>query len=141
MSDIEPNMKLEVIEEEVFEKPKKKRVLTEAQKEALAKGRAKAKAMRDKQKEQEKTNTDKLKRRAKTKKQIQRADAVTKRVHRNANQKKFEDSFYKIAEQFDDEEQLEAFTKHCEEMTYDDFATNDSMKTKLASIIKQAMQK
>ena len=41
MSDIEPNMKLEVIEEEVFEKPKKKRVLTEAQKEALAKGRAK----------------------------------------------------------------------------------------------------
>ena len=141
MSDIEPNMKLEVIEEEVFEKPKKKRVLTEAQKEALAKGRAKAKAMRDKQKEQEKTNTDKLKRRAKTKKQIQRADAVTKRVHRNANQKRFEDSFYKIAEQFDDEEQLEAFTKHCEEMTYDDFATNDSMKTKLASIIKQAMQK
>lgn len=141
MSDVEPNMKLEVIEEEVFEKPKKKRVLTEAQKEALAKGRAKAKALREKQKEQEKTNTDKLKRRAKTKKQIQRAEAVTKRVHRNANQKKFEDSFYKIAEQFDDEEQLEAFTKHCEEMTYDDFATNDSMKTKLASIIKQAMQK
>lgn len=142
MSDVEPNMKLEVIEEEVFDKPqKKKRVLTESQKEALAKGRAKAKALREKQKEQEKTNADKVKRRAKTKKQIERAEAVTKRVHRNANQKKFEDSFYKIAEQFDDEEQLEAFTKHCEEMTYDDFATNESMKSKLTSIIKQAMQK
>ena len=54
MSDEEPNIKLEVIEEEIFDKPqKKKRVLTEAQKEALAKGRAKAKALREKQKEQE----------------------------------------------------------------------------------------
>ena len=133
---------IEVIEEEIFDKPqKKKRVLTEAQKEALAKGRAKAKALREKQKEQEKTNTDKVKRRAKTKKQIERAEAVGKRVHRNANQKKFEDAFYKIAENFDDEKQLDEFTKHCENMSYDDFATQETMKNKLASIIKLAMEK
>ncbi len=144
---MDENLSMEVInknEEEIFEKPKtdrKKRVLTDAQKEALAKGRAKAKAQREKQKEEEKTNIDKVKRRKKTKKEIERQEAVGKRVHRNSNQRRFDDMKFKIAEQFDDEKHLEAFSKYCEAMNYEDFASEDAMKTKLTSIIKQAMQK
>jgi hypothetical protein len=52
----EENVNMEVKpfkEEEVFEKPKKKRVLTDAQKEALAKGRARVKANREAKKKDE----------------------------------------------------------------------------------------
>jgi len=79
MSDSEGEIEIKikpVVEEEIFNKPvRKKRVLTDKQKEALANGRAKAKAKRDaiKAQEAEKVAMKKIK---KEQKDIQKATAI-----------------------------------------------------------------
>jgi len=146
MSDNEENIKLEVDEKKIFKKPeKKKRVLTEAQQEALARGRAKAKATREAKKklqeEQEKVNIDKSNGKKIKKKNIIRQQAVEKRVHRNANERQFEDLKFKIAEQFDNENDLKEFNRMCNRMSYDDFKDRDVMKSKLKSILVDELKK
>jgi len=87
-SDSEVEMDIKpVVEEEIFVKPaKKKRQLTEKQKEALANGRAKAKAKRDaiKAKEAEQVAMKKLK---KEQKDIEKAAAVEARNKQGKKEK------------------------------------------------------
>jgi len=146
MSDNEENVKIEIDEKKIFNKPeKKKRVLTEAQQEALKRGRAKAKATREAKKklqeEQEKVNVDKSTGKKIKKKNVLRQQAVEKRVHRNANEREFEDLKYKIAGNFDNEEDMKEFNRMCSRMTYDDFKNKDEMKQKLYSIIVDEVAK
>ena len=87
-SDSEVEMDIKpVVEEEIFVKPaKKKRQLTDKQKEALANGRAKAKAKRDaiKAKEAEQVAMKKLK---KEQKDIEKAAAVEARNKQGKKEK------------------------------------------------------
>ena len=156
-----PNISMD-IEDEIFDKqtdqvPKKKRVLSDKQKEALAKGRERAKAIRDQKnaelKTETKTNKEEKKKskdqeedvkvsqglkqtqRAISKKKKERQDAVAKKVHRNSNQREFEDMAFKIAETLDNEKDLEHFNNFCSNMKHEDFTDKASMRSALANVI------
>ncbi len=151
-----------VIEDEIFNKqtdqaPKKKRVLSDKQKEALAKGRASAKEIRDQKsselkketkttKEEKKKTKDqeedvkvsqglKQTQRAISKKKRERQEAVAKKVHRNSNQREFEDMAFKIAETLDNEKDLKHFQNFCSQMKHEDFKDKASMRSALANVI------
>ncbi len=150
------------IEDEIFNKqtdqaPKKKRVLSDKQKEALAKGRARAKEIRDQKsselkketkttKEEKKKTKDqeedvkvsqglKQTQRAISKKKRERQEAVAKKVHRNSNQREFEDMAFKIAETLDNEKDLKHFQNFCSQMKHEDFKDKASMRSALANVI------
>jgi hypothetical protein len=161
-----PNIKMD-IEEEIFDKgddqsPKKKRVLSDKQKEALAKGRERAKQIRDaKNGEAKKAKTEtKAEQKKKTKVQEEdvevaqglkraqrtiskqkaaRQDAVKKRVTRNVNQKEFDDAMFKIAETLDSQKDLDNFNKYCAKMKHEDFNDKKSMRAALANVIYEAI--
>lgn len=155
------------IEDEIFNKgteetPKKKRVLSDKQKEALAKGRERAKAIRDakngeakkekavtkaeqrkktKEQEEDVEVSQGLKRAQRTisKQKAARQDAVKKRVHRNANQKEFDEAMFKIAETLDNEKDLEHFNNFCSKMKHEDFKDKATMRAALANVIYGAL--
>jgi hypothetical protein len=156
-----PNIEMD-IEDEIFNKqtdqaPKKKRVLSDKQKEALAKGRARAKEIRDQKsselkketkntKEEKKKSKDqeedvkvsqglKQTQRAISKKKRERQEAVAKKVHRNSNQREFEDMAFKIAETLDNEKDLKHFQNFCSQMKHEDFKDKASMRSALANVI------
>jgi hypothetical protein len=161
MSNIKMN-----IEDQIFNKgdeqpPKKKRVLSDKQKEALAKGRERAKALRDakngeaqnakaetkaqkkktKEQEEDVTVSQGLKRAQRTisKQKAIRQDAVKKRVTRNSNQREFDDAMFKMAETFDNQKDLDHFNRFCEKMKHEDFNDKASMRTALANVIYGAI--
>lgn len=144
------------IEEQIFNKgdeepPKKKRILTDKQKEALAKGRERAKAIRDSKKSELKEATHNTQEEVKVakdikstqrkiaKKTVERQEAVKKRVHRNANQKAFDDKMFEIAENFDNEKDLEHFQRLCSKLSHEDFKDKATMRAKLADVIYGAI--
>lgn len=147
------------IEEQIFNKgdespPKKKRVLTDKQKEALAKGRERAKAIRDSKQAENKAEKKKTKeqeedvkvsqglKRAQrniSKQKAARQDAVQKRVTRNSNQREFDDAMFKMAETLDNQKDLDHFNRFCQKMTPEDFNDKASMRAALANVIYGAI--
>jgi hypothetical protein len=144
-------------EEEVFKKPeKKKRVLTEKQKEALANGRAKAKAKRDaiKQADEEKKALKKVKKeqkdiakakelevanKAEKKKKLEGQDLVRDKIKKQeyANKyKKYNDVKTSILEKCKSVKEYDALTKILSNVNEEDIMDSNKMRNKLHSIIE-----
>lgn len=162
MSDSEDNEGIECQvkefkEEEVFKKPeKKKRVLTEKQKEALAAGRAKAKAKRDaiRKAEEEKLALKKVKKeqkdiakakelelanKAEKKKKKQGQDLVREKIKKQEYEKKlkkYTDVKNEVLGKCSSVKQYDALNTILANVSEEDIMDEGKMKNKLHSIIQ-----
>jgi hypothetical protein len=161
MSDTEEsNLELQVRElkeEEIFKKPeKKKRILTDKQKEALAAGRAKAKAKRDaiKKAEDEKIALKKVKKeqrdiakakelenanKAEKKKKSAGQDVVREKIKKQEYEKKlkkFTDVKNEVLGKCETVKQYDALNTILQHVNEEDIMDEGKMKNKLHSIIQ-----
>tara|TARA_R100000773_G_C4215468_1_gene114279 strand:+ start:341 stop:871 length:531 start_codon:yes stop_codon:yes gene_type:complete len=160
MTDTEDNVEIEVKEfkeEEVFKKPeKKKRVLTEKQKEALAAGRAKAKAKRDairraedekkalkkvrkEQKDIAKAKELELKNKAEKKEKQQGQDVVREKIRKQEYEKKLKKYTAvknEVLGKCATVKQYDALNTILANVSEEDIMDDSKMKNKLHSIIE-----
>ena len=146
-----------VVEEEIFVKPvKKKRQLTEKQKEALANGRAKAKAKRDavKAKEAEKVAMTKLRKeqrdiekakaieatgRSNKKEKLTQQESAREKVRKmeyDRKYKKYNDKKTEILGKCESVAQFDTITRILNGVSEEDIMDGDKLKHKLHSYIE-----
>lgn len=128
-------------EEEIFEKPppKKKRVLTEKQKEALAKGRAKVKSNRNVVKNMESQEIKQIEREEKrvlSKKQQEALETVMKNENKKNKLETWDDMKSKMLSTMPDVNSYDLLNNYLDKLSEDDIMDDKKLKNKIGQMAK-----
>ena len=145
MSDIEENMTIEVNDpEDIFikeESKKKKRVLTQAQKDALAKGRAKVKENKAKRK----TTTELKKEQRVVKKELTKAQKrqaeARKKMEDNEKLEKWEDKKYQVLGNLSCSLAYKTMESYLNTLTPEQILDDAKLKDRLQFMVKHLEQR